>query len=111
MIYIIYLWILHFILEINEATILKDYYVSKVEEDITLECLIKNEVSNKKLSWLKGATSVNLYLTNKYGQGTLNQSSLTIKNVATSDADNYTCKLENQYGSSEDTVELKVLCK
>ncbi|XP_063399781.1 hemicentin-2-like [Mytilus trossulus] len=95
--------------EITEATILTEYYVTIVGEEITLECLIKNETSERKLYWLRGAKYVDLYLTNKYSHGTLNQPSLTIKNIETSDAGNYTCKLENKFGHSEDTVVLKVL--
>lgn len=90
---------------------MNENYVTKVGEAITLECLIKNDTSQRKLYWLKDAINVNLYITNKYSHGTLNQPSLTIKNIETSDAGNYTCKLENQFGHSEDTVVLKVLCK
>lgn len=87
------------------------YYVTNLGEEITLECLIVNKSSNTNLYWLKGAEKVNLLYTYKYGHGTLLQPSLRIKNVATSDAGNYTCKLENLIKDSEDSVELKVLSK
>lgn len=90
---------------------MNEYYVTKVGEKITLECIFKNESSNEILVWLKDARNVDLLLTHKFSHGTLNQPSLTIKNVEISDAGNYTCKLKNQFGYSEDAVELKVLGK
>ncbi|CAC5364941.1 unnamed protein product [Mytilus coruscus] len=96
---------------ITKTTILNEFYVTKVGEDITLECLIKNDSTNVNLSWLKDELNVKLYNTRKYSHGTLKQPSLIINNVDKSDAGNYTCKLKNLFGTSEDVVELKVLSK
>ncbi|CAC5378523.1 Tyrosine-protein phosphatase non-receptor type 11,Tyrosine-protein phosphatase non-receptor type 13,Tyrosine-protein phosphatase corkscrew,Tyrosine-protein phosphatase non-receptor type 6 [Mytilus coruscus] len=95
--------------EITKATILNEYYVTKFGEEITLECLIKNESSNTNLYWLKDDRNVNLNSVNKFSHGTLLQPSLTIRNVDTNDAGKYTCKLENLFKNSEDDVQLKVL--
>ncbi|CAG2195849.1 HMCN [Mytilus edulis] len=94
---------------ITQTTILEDLYVAIDEQDITLECLIKTDPSNKMLYWLKNEKDLKPYLSSKYSGGTLSEQSLTIKNVDNNDAGNYTCKLENQFGTSEDVVELKVL--
>ncbi|CAG2223627.1 Tyrosine-protein phosphatase 1,Hemicentin-1,Coadhesin,Tyrosine-protein phosphatase non-receptor type 13,Tyrosine-protein phosphatase non-receptor type 5,Thrombospondin-2,Tyrosine-protein phosphatase non-receptor type 11,Thrombospondin-1,Mucin-like protein,Tyrosine-protein phosphatase corkscrew [Mytilus edulis] len=94
---------------ITQTTILKDLYVAIDEQDITLECLIKTDPSNKKLYWLKNGKDLRPYLRSKYSGGTLSEQSLTLKNVDNNDAGNYTCKLENQFGTSEDVAELKVL--
>ncbi|VDI15448.1 Hypothetical predicted protein, partial [Mytilus galloprovincialis] len=95
--------------EITKTTILNELYVTKVGEKITLECLIKNDSTNKGLSWLKDVSKVDLHNTRKYSHGTLKQPSLIINNIDKSDAGNYTCKLENLFGTSDDVVELKVL--
>ncbi|VDI32931.1 Hypothetical predicted protein, partial [Mytilus galloprovincialis] len=101
--------ILLIIKDITQTTILEDLYVAIDEQDITLECLIKTDPSNKMLYWLKNEKDLKPYLSSKYSGGTLSEQSLTIKNVDNNDAGNYTCKLENQFGTSEDVVELKVL--
>ncbi|XP_071123087.1 uncharacterized protein [Mytilus edulis] len=94
---------------ISQTTILGDLYVAIDEQDITLECLIKTDPSNNVLYWLKNGKDLRPYLSSKYSGGTLSEQSLTIKNVDNNDAGNYTCKLENQFGTSKDVVELKVL--
>lgn len=90
---------------------MKEYYVTKIGEDITLECLIKNESSNRNLQWLKDDITINLNSANKFSYGTLLQPSLTIRKINAYDAGKYTCRLENVIQNSEDDVELKVLCK
>lgn len=90
---------------------MKEYYVTKTGEDITLDCLIKNESSNRYLYWLKNDRNISSNSAKKFNHGTLLQPSLTIRNVSTSDAGKYTCKLENVFQNSEDDVQLKVLCK
>ncbi|XP_052065714.1 receptor-type tyrosine-protein phosphatase mu-like isoform X2 [Mytilus californianus] len=94
---------------ISQATILKDYYVAIEGQNITLECRIKTDQSNKDLYWLKGTKNQRLYRTDKYSESTLSKPSLTVKNIKKIDAGNYTCKLVNTFGTSEDVVELKVL--
>ncbi|VDI75885.1 Hypothetical predicted protein, partial [Mytilus galloprovincialis] len=94
--------------DISQTTILGDLYVAIDEQDITLECLIKTDPSNNVLYWLKNGKDLRPYLSSKYSGGTLSEQSLTIKNVDNNDG-NYTCKLENQFGTSKDVVELKVL--
>ncbi|CAC5368783.1 PTPRG [Mytilus coruscus] len=94
---------------ITQATILNEYYVAIKGEDLTLECLIKTEHSNKDLYWIKGSTMLRPYRMGKYSGGTLSEPSLTLKKIDKNDAAFYTCKLENEFKNSEDVVELKVL--
>lgn len=101
----------HCFVDIPQATILKDYYVAIEGHDITLECLIKTDPNNQDLYWLKGTTNQRLYRADKYSVSTLSIPSLTVKKIGKNDAGNYTCKLVNTIGNSEDVVELKVLCK
>lgn len=87
-----------------------NYYVSKVNNSVTLQCLIKDDLSNRNIYWTKWSHPVD---TNswKYSGGNLTNPSLTIKNVELSDAGNYVCHLSTSFGNSEDAVDLKVLCK
>ncbi|VDH90360.1 Hypothetical predicted protein, partial [Mytilus galloprovincialis] len=94
---------------LTQTTILPDYYIAIAGQDITLECHINPDSSNILLYWLKGTTDLRSHSKLKYMNGTLNHPSLTIKGIAETDAGNYTCKLENTFGNSEDYVELKVL--
>ncbi|XP_076116654.1 receptor-type tyrosine-protein phosphatase alpha-like [Mytilus galloprovincialis] len=61
------------------------------------------------LYWLKNGKDLRPYVSSTYGGGTLSKQSLTVKKVDKNDAGNYTCKLENNFGNSEDVTELKVL--
>lgn len=87
-----------------------NYYVSKVKDNVTLQCLINDDSSNRNIYWKKESNYVN---TNslKYSGGIITNPSLTIKNVQLSDAGNYVCHLSTSFGYSEDAVDLKVLCK
>jgi hypothetical protein len=87
-----------------------NYYVSKVSDSVILQCIINDDPSNKNIYWTKGSNTV---YTNwwKYSVGNLTNPSLTIKNVKLSDAGNYACHLSTSYGNSDDSVDLKVLCK
>lgn len=87
-----------------------NYYVSKVKDNVTLQCLINDDPSNRKVHWTRRS---HLVYTNslKYSGGTITNPSLTIKNVQLSDAGNYVCHLSTSFGNSEDAVDLKVLCK
>jgi hypothetical protein len=64
---------------------LLNYYVSKVKDNVTLQCLINDDPSNTIIYWKKESNYVNTNLW-KYSGGILTNPSLTIKNVQLSDA-------------------------
>ena len=96
--------------EITPVSIPVNYYVSKVSDSVILQCIINDDPSNTNIHWTKRSHLVD---TNswKYSGGILTNPSLTIKNVQFSDAGNYVCHLSTSFGNSNDSVDLKVLCK
>ena len=96
--------------EITPVSIPVNYYVSKLSDNVILQCTINDDPSNTNIHWTKRSHLVD---TNswKYSGGILTNPSLTIKNIQFTDAGNYVCHLSTSFGNSNDSVDLKVLCK
>lgn len=87
--------------------------ISEIGTTVTIHCTANGSPTLKDIYWLFNGKNMDISDSNKYSGGIVNNPSLSIKNLASTDAGEYHCGATNLVGStnSSQSVTLgKIIC-
>ena len=96
-------------LDVPVVNVLQLSYSTNIGSSITLRCTVTSNPTHNSVYWqrtINGQTSqiTTSTNTNKYSGSTVNTPSLTINNVAQSDAGSYRCLADNSIGTGQSQI-------